>query len=185
MIDGYGLNPSQSGLLLSVASVASIAVGPLSGMLADRYGEIWFASLGVVVIIIGYNIIRMLDAATSIFALIPLLFMLGTGTGMYQTPNNSAIIRSVSKKYLGTASALIAMLRGVGLAIGMALIGTVFAARQAVRLPQLENDAGFVGSVANESVLLSAHDTILIGIGLFCISLLLTLTPLFLARSRR
>ena len=185
MIDGYGLNPSQSGLLLSVASVASIAVGPLSGMLADRYGEIWFASLGVVVIIIGYNIIRVLDASTSIFALIPLLFMLGTGTGMYQTPNNSAIIRSVSKKYLGTASALISMLRGVGLAIGMALIGTVFAARQAVRLPQLENDAGFVGNVASETVLLSAHDTILIGIALFCIALLLTLTPLFLARSRR
>ena len=185
LIQGYGLNPSQSGLLLSVASVAGIVIGPISGTLSDRYGEILFASLGVAILILGYNILRVLDETTPILALVPLLFMLGGASGMYQTPNNSAIIRSVPKKYLGTASALISMLRGVGLAIGMALIGAVFAARQAIRLSQLENNADFVGDVTSQSVIFSAHDTILVGVSIFGISLLLTLTPLVVSRSRK
>ncbi|MFP3928915.1 MAG: hypothetical protein ACLFUP_08425, partial [Desulfobacteraceae bacterium] len=46
-------------------------------------------------------------------------------------PNNSMIMGGVPRNRLGTASALIATLRQVGISVGMAIAGTVFAARQA------------------------------------------------------
>jgi MFS family permease len=61
--------------------------------------------------------------------LVPVLVLLGVGIGMFQPPNNSLIMGSVSRDRLGTASALIATLRQVGLSLGLALAATLYSHR--------------------------------------------------------
>ena len=72
-MDGLGLDPSQSGLLIAISSVISIAVGPISGVLSDRYGEVWLASLGVGIVIVAYNLVRIFDTSASVLTLVPVL----------------------------------------------------------------------------------------------------------------
>src|SRR5690606_15644824 len=48
--------------------------------------------------------------------------------GLFQSPNNSAIMGAVPRQQLGTASGLMSLSRLLGQASGVALVGTVWAA---------------------------------------------------------
>ena len=48
--------------------------------------------------------------------------------GIFQSPNNSAIMGSVSRAHLGVASGLLSLTRTLGQTTGVALIGALWAA---------------------------------------------------------
>jgi MFS family permease len=75
---------------------------------------------------LGFNL------QTGIGTIIFILILLGLGVGTFQPPNNSTIMGAVERPKLGSASALIATERQVGISLGMAMAGAVFSARQAM-----------------------------------------------------
>ena len=54
---------------------------------------------------------------------------LGLGAGLFQSPNNSAIMGSAPRERLGVASGLLALSRTLGQVTGMPIMGAIFASR--------------------------------------------------------
>ena len=78
------------------------------------------------------------------------LALFGLGTGLFQSPNNSAVMGSTPKKYLGVGSAVLATVRNVGMVLGIAVGGAVLAWRMPVYGGLTEaafHDAYIVGAI--------------------------------------
>ncbi len=91
---------------------------------------------------------------------------------MFHSPNYSSIMGAVTGDKLGTASALIATSRQIGLIMGMAIAGTVFTSRQFFYATQFTLDGLSPAMVHRLSVVGSFQDAVLFaaiicGIGIF------------------
>ena len=132
LMQGIGISSSTTGLLFAVISIATIAGSPVSGWLSDRFGPNWFSSIGVGIIAAAFLLMRGFDLQTTVGQMIPILALFGFGMGVFQAPNSSTIMGSVSQDRLGMASALMATVRQVALGVGTALAGTIFSARRLI-----------------------------------------------------
>jgi len=164
LMQGIGMSPSEAGLLLAVNSVATIVCGPVSGALSDRFGPQRFAAAGAAATAFAFVLMMFFNLDTGMAAIILVLILLGVGIGMFQTPNSSMIMGSVPRDQLGTASALMATVRQVGLSLGMALAGALYTSR----LMQYQSEWVRKGTEGSEAVRLSIpvafHDTLLLSI---------------------
>lgn len=175
LMHGLGLTASAAGLLMAVNAMTTIVVGPISGSLSDRFGPVWFSTIGAAATAAAFYFMRGFDLETHVTAIIPVLALLGAGIGTFQPPNNSIIMGAVSKEHLGTASALMATQRQVGLSLGMALAGSLFTARRALFQAELLGQGLENDYVARLSIPLAFQDILLISVfvGLFVVLLCL------------
>jgi len=65
------------------------------------------------------------------------LVLLGIGQGLFMSPNSSAVIGSVPRHRVGTASGTLAQMRVNGQAVGIALSGAIVATRLPIHLAAL------------------------------------------------
>ena len=175
LIQALGLTPAKAGLLLTVTSMTTIVVGPISGTLSDRFGPARFSTIGAGAIVVSSFFMLGFDLQTGVPAIIPVLVLLGVGIGTFNPPNNSIIMGAVPRDRLGTASALIATLRQVGISLGMAFAGTIFSARRVIHQAKLIHRGLDTGDAANLSIPLAFHDALLISIFLGSIVVMCTL----------
>jgi len=129
LLQGIGMTPSKAGIVLTMVSVIAIIVGPISGWLSDRYGQARFSSLGAIITIISFWLMYWLDLESRLIAIISAQALAGLGMGLFQSPNNSSIMGSVKEDRLGTASAMTATFRQMGISLGIAMVGTIYSAR--------------------------------------------------------
>src|SRR5262249_36892688 len=122
-----GFSTEQSGLLLTPLPLTIAVVAPLSGILADRIGSRWLAAGGLPVVCLGLLLISQLDAQSSIWDIVWRLVIAGIGQGIFQSPNNSALLGAAPRDQQGAASGFLATGRVVGQSISVALAGAVFA----------------------------------------------------------
>ncbi len=126
-----GYSVQQVGLMLAVTPIALGISSPLSGMLSDRVGPRRVAAVGLFVLIIGYWAVSTLSATTTIAGYVARLAPVGLGMGIFQSPNNSAILGAVPRARLGIASGLLALTRTLGQTTGIAVLGAIWAAQVA------------------------------------------------------
>lgn len=124
------LGPHAVGLIMTCFPVIVLVVAPLAGALSDRVGTYGLALLGsgiCAVALLGLTLFSSLSIAwVCLF-----LGLFGLGTGLFQSPNNSAVMGSVPKHRLGIASGVLATVRNVGMASGIAVAAAVFTSREA------------------------------------------------------
>jgi EmrB/QacA subfamily drug resistance transporter len=123
-----GLPPDQSGFLLTPLSLAIGVVAPVSGSLADRLGSRWLASAGLSVACLGLWLLAQLDAHSTPLDVIWRLAVVGVGSGIFQSPNNRALMQAAPGEEQGEASGLLGTGRVVGQSLSVALAGAVFGA---------------------------------------------------------
>jgi len=80
---------------------------------------------------------------------------MGAGIGMFESPNNSLIMGSVPKMKLGTASAMLATSRGVGLTVGLALSSSIYAARKALYLESAPEASAIIGGFQDALIIVA------------------------------
>jgi EmrB/QacA subfamily drug resistance transporter len=124
-----GYEPRAVGLLLAAAPVTLGVVAPLSGWLSDRVGTRPITVLGLAVLVVTYFGVSTLSEDTSAVAYIFTLLPLGIGMGIFQSPNNSAVMGSVPPERLGVTSGLLALTRITGQVAGIAVLGALWAWR--------------------------------------------------------
>jgi hypothetical protein len=88
--------------------------------------------------------------------------MMGVGSGLFSSPNNSSIMGSVTWEKLSTGSAMIATVRQVGMSSGIAIAGALFTSRQAVHLAQLSIENPVVSDANRMALIAGYQDTLLI-----------------------
>ena len=59
--------------------------------------------------------------------ILALLILLGVGVGLFSSPNTTAIMASVEMRFYGSASAMTAMMRSLGMMLSMGAVLVVFA----------------------------------------------------------
>ncbi len=175
LIEGMEFSPSAAGLFLTVNSTATMLTGPVSGWLSDRYGAVWFSSLGAALVAAGFCLMRGFDLQTPVATIIAVLLILGAGIGTFQAPNNSTLMGAVDRNRLGSASALIATMRQVGLSLGMALVGTMFTARRAAHYVQFSNQGMGAGEAGRFSIPPAFHDVLLVSVILGFVAVLFSM----------
>ena len=116
----------QVGLLLAVSPVLGGIVAPISGTLSDRFGPRIISLVGLLLMVCGCLLISTFDAQLTELGYIVRVAPFGVGLGMFQSPNNSAILGGVSRERLGIASGLLSLSRTMGQTAGVPLLGSVF-----------------------------------------------------------
>ncbi|MBD3880906.1 DHA2 family efflux MFS transporter permease subunit [Phormidium tenue FACHB-886] len=120
--------PTQHvGLLLAVSPIISGIVAPFSGNLSDRFGSRIISLLGLLSMSVACLLISTFNANMTDLGYILRVVPLGIGLGMFQSPNNSAILGEVSPERLGIASGLLSLSRTLGQTIGLPVMGALFA----------------------------------------------------------
>jgi MFS family permease len=119
-----GLPPDHVGMLMTAIPMTIFFVAPVSGRLSDVYGARVLSSVGLAVLCIAMAFLAvpwqgLVTENTSI--MIIYLIFIGFGVGLFQSPNNNAIMGSVTRTHLGVASAMIATIRNFGFMTGAAL----------------------------------------------------------------
>jgi EmrB/QacA subfamily drug resistance transporter len=161
---GSRLSPLESGTLMAVVSMVTMVTSPLSGTLSDRFGPVWPSVFGAGATAAAFFFMLGFDLQTETITIIPILVLLGLGVGSFQPPNNSTIMGAVARGKLGSASALIATERQVGISLGMALSGAIFSARQTMYKGMLHLDGWSDGEALRRSIAPAYREVLLISV---------------------
>jgi len=154
--------PQEIGLLLGVVPLMVGLVAPLSGLISDRIGPRPLTALGLFLLLIGYIAVSTLDANTNALGYALRFIPVGLGLGLFQSPNNSAVMGAAPKNRLGVVSGLLSITRTLGQTVGIAVLGAVWSVRVGVYAGTLSLDATKAPLAAQISGL---HDTILVVVG--------------------
>ncbi len=121
-----GLSTLHAGLMLTPLPLTLAFVAPISGSLADRIGTRWLASVGLALGCIALVLMATLGAVTPLWRVAGMLVLTGVGQGMFQSPNNSALMGAAPRNRQGVAAGMLATGRVVGQSISVALTGAIF-----------------------------------------------------------
>lgn len=164
--DVLGYSAFGTGLRLLVASGPIFVVAAISGRLSSRVPVRLLIGPGGIVVGLGLLWMRGLGASSDWTHLIPGLLLAGVGIGMINPPLASTAVGVVPARQAGMASGVNSTFRQVGVATGIALLGSLFATRvasvvteQLSRVPGLSSQAPqFASALTNgESSAAIAH----------------------------
>jgi len=131
LIQGRGLTPAQAGLLLTAQPLVMAVAAPLSGSFSDRIGSRLLSSLGMLILGIGLLLLASLGPATPLSEVALRLGVVGLGTGIFISPNTSALMGAAPRARQGIASGVLATARNVGMVTGVGIAGAILTTAQA------------------------------------------------------
>jgi EmrB/QacA subfamily drug resistance transporter len=126
-----GFRPSHIGLMMAIVPVTTGIISPLAGSLSDRLGTRLISTIGLIIMFFGYLGLLSLGIHTSTVHYILNFIPIGIGLGLFQSPNNSAIMGMAAREKVGVVSSLLSLTRTLGQSAGVAVIGTFWANRVA------------------------------------------------------
>jgi EmrB/QacA subfamily drug resistance transporter len=119
------MTPEAAGVTMAAQPAAMALTTAASGWLSDRIGVRTPTVLGMLVLAGGlFAIARTAGDATLVTAS---LAITGLGSGLFTSPNASRVMGAAPPERRGTAAALLAEARNVGIAIGIAISGATYA----------------------------------------------------------
>ncbi len=121
-----GLTPQEAGLVLVVQPLVQAVFSPLTGRLSDRIEPRFLSSAGMALCTAGLLILAFLTDRTPLSLIFFCMILLGGGFALFSSPNTNAVMSSVTKEYLGVASATIGTMRVVGQMASMAVALLIF-----------------------------------------------------------
>ena len=124
-----GYSALATGLRLLFLSGASLLTATAAGRLSATMPVKWLIGPGLAVIGVGILLMAGLHASTSWTHLIPGLILAGLGVGMVNPPLASTAVGVVPPAQAGMASGINSTFRQVGVAAGIAALGSLFATR--------------------------------------------------------
>lgn len=130
LIDARGLTPSQAGLILSTQPLIMAIAAPISGTLSDRIGSRAPATLGMLCMASGLWLLSRLTPVSPYTDVMLALALVGLGTGVFISPNSSALLGSAPFQRRGIASGILATARNVGMVLGVGLAGAILTTAQ-------------------------------------------------------
>ena len=139
-----GLTSHSAGIILLAQPILMATLSPLMGRLSDKYAPTKLAALGQAVITAGLIGFALTVHTLSLYLLIPMLMITGTGFALFAAPNNNAIMSSVEKQHYGLATSLLSTTRLFGQVLSVAMMNLILSlswhglAPQAALLQNLE-----------------------------------------------
>ncbi len=123
-----GYSAQDAGFLLTPLPLTIAVVAPFAGALADRIGTRWLAAGGLTIACSGLLLLAELSATATAWDVVWRLVVIGLGQGLFQSPNNSALMGAAPRQQQGLAAGFMATGRVVGQSMSVALAGVVLGA---------------------------------------------------------
>ncbi len=121
-----GYDPQITGLILIVASVMMVILAPLAGRLSDRVDPRKVAAVGMGFSCVPLVMMTFLTEGTAIWYIIIVNFITGIGVALFSSPNTTAIMGAVGRRFLGVASGTNATMRNTGMMFSMGVMMILF-----------------------------------------------------------
>jgi len=178
-----GYSPRSVGLLLAVLPIALGITAPIAGSLSDRFGTRPLAAIGLAVLVVGFLAVSTLSLDTTPLGYILRFLPIGIGAGLFQSPNNSAVMGAAPRNRLGIASGLLALTRTLGQVTGIAILGALWSSRASQYTGSVVE--GGVTNASRAVQVAALNDTTLIIVGIISTAFLLSLWALIQERRSR
>lgn len=120
---------SRKWYVMAAVPIAIGIVAPISGALSDRFGPRPIAVVGLACMLLGFYLVSGLTVETTTLGYVLRFLPVGVGMGIFQSPNNSAVMGAVPRQRLGVACGLLSETRTLGQTTGIAVLGALWAAR--------------------------------------------------------
>lgn len=129
--------PQKTGVFMTFIPLTVFVIAPISGRLSDHLGSRGLSFGGAFIGVIGlFTMAGVLgtgmDPSSDHFQIISCLCLIGLATGLFQSPNNNAMMSCVPFNKLGVASAILAAIRNLGLVTGTGLATSLFTWRRSM-----------------------------------------------------
>jgi DHA2 family multidrug resistance protein-like MFS transporter len=124
--DVIGASAVETGLLITPWAVMTAILAPIAGYLADRHPAGILGGIGLAVLASGFVLLALLPAHPATADIVWRVALCGAGFGLFQSPNNRAIVASAPRHRSGGAGAIQGTARLLGQSIGAALVALVF-----------------------------------------------------------
>jgi MFS family permease len=149
--DVLGYSALAAGLRIAVLSLAQLVTSVIAGRLSSKVPTRWLIGPGLLLVGIGLIVMSGLNGDSAWTHLVPGFIIAGLGGGLVNPPLASTAIGVVPPHKAGMASGVNSTFRQVGIATGIAALGSIFTAAIGDHLsgalpPSL---AGQAGSMTN------------------------------------
>lgn len=117
--------PLWAGIYMLPMTLGFMIMGPISGMLSDKYGPRWIATAGMTIVTLVFVGLSLLPYNFDYWELGVLIFFMGIGNGMFASPNSSSIMNSVPPQNRGVASGMLSTLGNSASTLSMSVFFTI------------------------------------------------------------
>jgi len=115
-------SPIEAGIKLTPLAAGMLVCSPLAGIYADRHGSRALAALGMIVTAAGLLGMTVLGVHTPYWGSGLLLFVVGCGSGMFNSPNTAAMMGTVPAHRRGIAAGARTLLQNTGAVLSIAFV---------------------------------------------------------------
>jgi MFS family permease len=134
---GYSFSqtPLWAGIAMIPLTLGFLVVGPLAGILSDRYGARAFATAGLIISGASFLLLELLPINFSYiwFALLILLF--AVGMGLFFSPNQASVMNSLPPDQRGAGAGMLNTFQNSATVLSMGLFFTIVTLGLAAHLP--------------------------------------------------
>ena len=134
---GYSFSqtPLWAGIYLIPLTVGFLLVGPLAGILSDRYGARELASMGLVLSAASFLLLDLLPMNFSYLPFAALILLFALGMGLFFTPNQASVMNSLPPDQRGAGSGMLSTFQNSAQVLSMGLFFTIVTLGLAASLP--------------------------------------------------
>jgi MFS family permease len=140
-LHGYNflVTPLWAGIYMLPLTAGFLIAGPISGILSDRYGPRPFATAGLLLGAGAFTGLMLLPVVFPFWLFGLLIFGNGLGSGLFASPNTSAIMSSVPARDRGAASGMRSTFQNSGMSLSIGIFFSLMVAGLAATLPRTLN----------------------------------------------
>jgi MFS family permease len=137
-LHGYNFTqtPLWAGIYMLPLTAGFLVAGPISGTLSDRYGPRPFATAGLLLAAVCFTGLMLVPVDFSYWAFALLIFGNGVGSGLFASPNTSAIMSAVPARHRGSASGMRSTFQNSGMSLSIGIFFSLMIAGLASTLPR-------------------------------------------------
>jgi DHA2 family multidrug resistance protein-like MFS transporter len=121
-----GRSAVQIGFLMTPWPLMTAVMAPIAGRLADRHAAGMLGGIGLAIFGIGVGLLALLPHNPATADIVWRVAVCGCGFGLFQSPNNRAIINAAPRERSGAASGMLGTARLFGQTVGAALVAVLF-----------------------------------------------------------
>ncbi len=124
--DVLGRDAVQTGLLMTPWPVMTAVIAPVAGRLADRHSAGLLGGIGLAAFAVGLALLAILPAAAGSADVAWRMAVCGLGFGLFQSPNNRAIVAAAPRHRSGGAAGMLGTSRLLGQTLGASFAALLF-----------------------------------------------------------
>jgi len=131
----FAETPLWAGISMVPLTVGFLIVGPLAGVLSDRFGPRPFATGGLLVSGASFLLLELLPINFSYIWFALLILMFAVGMGLFFAPNQAAVMNSLPPDQRGAGAGMLNTFQNSATVLSMGLFFTIVTLGLAARLP--------------------------------------------------